>query len=127
MGGFPLDEVTVRSKTGTAEVYGKQTTSWLSTYNEDYVVVTMVEQGGTGSGAAGDSVRRIWEALYGIDGSTVRPGKALIPGTTPPTGLPTVNATGLIDPPPAAAPARDSRRSQRRLADRRSRRPGRPE
>ena len=120
MGGFPLDEVTVRAKTGTAEVYGKQTTSWLSTYNEDYVVVTMVEQGGTGSGAAGDSVRRIWEALYGIDGSTVRPVKALIPGTTPPTGLPTVNDSGLIDPPLAPTPAREPRRAmERRLGGRR--------
>lgn len=125
MGGFPLDEVTVRAKTGTAEVYGKQTTSWLSTYNEDYVVVTMVEQGGTGSGAAGDSVRRIWEALYGIDGPTVRPVKALIPGTTPPTGLPTVNDSGLIDPPLAPAPPREPRRTlERRLGGRR-RPPGR--
>ncbi len=106
MGGFPLDEVHLRAKTGTAEVYGKQTTSWLSTYNEDYVVVMMVEQGGTGSGTSGDSIRRIWESLYGIDGERVVAADALIPGTTPPTGLPTVAARGSIEP-PAVPPRRE--------------------
>ena len=51
--GFPLDEVTVRSKTGSAEVYGKQSTSWVASYTKDYVVVMMVSQGGTGSGTSG--------------------------------------------------------------------------
>ncbi len=113
MGGFPLDVVQLRGKTGTAEVYGKQTTSWLSTYNDDYVVVMMVEQGGTGSGTSGDSMRRIWESLYGIEGEQVRPVNTLIPGTTPPEGLPTVDARGLIEPPPSVArePGRSGRRS----------------
>jgi len=108
MGDFPLDEVRLRAKTGTAEVYGKQTTSWLSTYTEDFVVVMMVEQGGTGSGTSGDSMRRIWESLYGIRGERVVPDDALIPGTTPPTGLPSVDARGLIEP-PAGVPARGPR------------------
>ena len=99
MGGFPLDEVRLRAKTGTAEVYGRQTTSWLATYNKDFVVVMMVEQGGTGSGTTGDSTRRIWEALYGVDGKDVRAADALIPGTNPPTALPTVDAGGAIEPP----------------------------
>jgi len=102
-GGFPLDKVAIRGKTGTAEVYGKQTTSWLANYTEDYVIVMMVEQGGTGSGTSGDSMRRIWEALYGIKGLQVRPDKGLIPGVTEPTKLPTVDARGLIEPPPLAA------------------------
>ncbi len=100
MGGFPLDKVPLRGKTGTAEVYGRQTTSWLATYTEDYVVVTMIEQAGTGSGAAGDAVRRIWEALYGIDGERVRPERALIPGVEPPKGLPVFRTDGAIKPPP---------------------------
>jgi len=99
MGGFPLEVVQLRGKTGTAEVYGKQTTSWLATYNDDYVVVQMIEQGGTGSGTSGDSMRRIWEALYGIRGSAVHTDQSLIPGTTPPTTLPTVDAAGVIEPP----------------------------
>ena len=43
----------VRAKTGSAEVYGKQTTSWVASYTKDYVVVMMVTQGGTGSGTSG--------------------------------------------------------------------------
>ena len=49
-GGFPLDQVHIRSKTGSAEVYGKQSTSWVASYDKNYVVVMMVSQGGTGSG-----------------------------------------------------------------------------
>ncbi|MBZ5733041.1 penicillin-binding protein 2 [Nocardioides sp. TRM66260-LWL] len=98
-GGFPLDRVRVRSKTGTAEVYGKQTTSWVASYDDDYVVVMMISQAGTGSGASGPAVRKIWEALYGVDGETVRPSRAAIPGTTPPAGLPTFTRDGAILPP----------------------------
>ena len=56
------------AKTGSAEVYGKQSTSWVATYDENYVVVMMVSQGGTGSGTSGPAVRKIWESLYGING-----------------------------------------------------------
>jgi penicillin-binding protein 2 len=99
LGGFPLDAVPLRSKTGTAEVHGKQTTGWLATYTKDYVVVMMIEQAGTGSGSSGDAVRAIWEALYGIKGSKVHPEEALIPGTTTPDALPRFRADGRIDPP----------------------------
>ncbi len=97
--GFPLDEVVVRSKTGSAEVYGKQSTSWVASYSDDYVVVMMVSQGGTGSGTSGPSVRAIWETLYGIEGETVSPARAAIPGTTPPKRLPTFMKDGSILPP----------------------------
>ena len=97
--GFPLDQVVVRSKTGSAEVYGKQSTSWVASYSDDYVVVMMVSQGGTGSGTSGPAVRTIWETLYGIEGMDVDPGRAAIPGTTPPKGLPTFSKDGSILPP----------------------------
>ena len=58
MGGFPLDKVHIRSKTGTAEVYGKQTTSWVASYDKQYVVVMQVSQGGTGSGTSGEASAR---------------------------------------------------------------------
>ena len=99
MGGFPLDEVQIRSKTGSAEVYGKQSTSWVASYSDDYVVVMMVSQGGTGSGTSGPAVRKIWETLYGIEGETVDPQAAAIPGTVPPAGLPTFMKDGTILPP----------------------------
>jgi penicillin-binding protein 2 len=98
-GGFPLDEVKVRGKTGSAEVYGKQSTSWVATYTKDYVVVMMVTQGGTGSGTSGPAVRKIWEALYGITGEEVDSDRALIPGVTPPRRLPTFTSDGSILPP----------------------------
>ncbi len=109
LGGFPLDEVPIRSKTGSAEVYGKQSTSWVASYSEDYVVVMMISQAGTGSGASGPGVRAIWESLYGIDGEVVRPGLAAIPGTTPPTRLPVFQRNGSILP-PALTPRSEDRR-----------------
>ncbi len=104
LGGFPLDEVTIRAKTGSAEVYGKQSTSWVASYSKDYVVVMMVSQGGTGSGTSGPAIRKIWEHLYGIDGPDVRPAKAAIPGTTLPKQLPTFARDGSILPPSRKAP-----------------------
>ncbi|MDP3891485.1 penicillin-binding protein 2 [Nocardioides sp.] len=99
MGGFPLDRVNVRAKTGSAEVYGKQSTSWVASYSDDYVVVMMVAQGGTGSGTSGPAIRTIWETLYGIEGDQVVPARAAIPGTVPPTRLPTFGDDGSILPP----------------------------
>ena len=98
-GDFPLDQVHIRGKTGSAEVYGKQSTSWVATYDENYVVIMMVSQAGTGSGTSGPAVRKIWESLYGIDGMNVDPSRAVIPGTTPPTALPTFMKNGTILPP----------------------------
>ncbi len=97
--GFPQDEVPIRSKTGSAEVYGKQSTSWVASYSDDYVVVMMISQAGTGSGASGDGVRKIWEALYGVEGEQVVPDKAVIPGTVLPERLPSFRADGSILPP----------------------------
>jgi penicillin-binding protein 2 len=99
LGGFPLDDVTIRAKTGSAEVYGKQSTGWVASYTEDYVVVMMISQGGTGSGSTGDGIRKIWETLYGIEGEKVRPAKAAIPGTVSPRTLPTFLEDGSILPP----------------------------
>lgn len=97
--GFPLDQVQIRAKTGSAEVYGKQSTGWVASYTDDYVVVMMISQAGTGSGSTGESVRAIYEALYGVDGENVDPSKAAIEGTTPPTGLPAFTDDGAILPP----------------------------
>jgi penicillin-binding protein 2 len=99
---FPLDKVHIRGKTGSAEVQGKQSTSWVATYDENYVVIMMVTQAGTGSGTTGPAVRAIWESLYGVNGTTVNPAKAAIDGTTPPAGIPTFMRDGTILPPSAA-------------------------
>jgi len=104
--GFPLDTVKIRSKTGSAEVYGKQSTSWVATYDKQYVVLMMVSQGGTGSGTSGPAIRRIWEALYGIKGTDVRPDQGLLPGARPPSRLPEFAEDGEILPPTARASTR---------------------
>ena len=96
---FPLDKVRIRSKTGSAEVYGKQSTSWVASYDERYAVVMMVSQGGTGSGTSGPAVRRIWETLYGVRGDRVVTAKAALPGAAPPDGLPVFAPDGEILPP----------------------------
>jgi penicillin-binding protein 2 len=102
--GFPEGQLKVRGKTGSAEVEGKQSTSWVATYNKDYVVLMVVTQAGTGSGTSGPAVRKIWESLYGVQGAensvqTVDPTKAAIPGVTPPKALPTFAQDGSILPP----------------------------
>ncbi|MFJ8020123.1 penicillin-binding protein 2 [Streptomyces sp. NPDC096311] len=97
-GGWPQDKIPLHAKTGTAEVYGKQTTSWFSTYSKDYTVVMTIAQAGTGSGASGEAVRNIYNALYGVqaDGS-IDNSKALLP--TPQKGLPKIQTDGSIDTP----------------------------
>src|SRR3954447_4796608 len=82
----------IGGKTGTAEVFGKQDTSWLATWGptyEDhghtkarYVMVGMVEQGGTGATAAGPMLKRIWDGLLGP--------KPIVPGARPAARLPKV-------------------------------------
>ncbi|MFW6775942.1 penicillin-binding protein 2 [Nocardioides sp. CPCC 205120] len=99
MTGFPLEQVAVRSKTGSAEVYGKQSTSWVASYTDDYVVIMMVSQGGTGSGTSGPAVRAIWESLYGVQGEAVDAATAAIPGVVATGALPTFTEDGSILPP----------------------------
>ncbi|MER6102039.1 penicillin-binding protein 2 [Streptomyces sp. NPDC001832] len=97
-GGWPQDKIPMHAKTGTAEVYGKQTTSWFATYTKDYSIVMTISQGGTGSGASGPAVRNIYDALYGLDDSGKQDlKKALLP--TPQKSLPKIQHDGSIDSP----------------------------
>ncbi|MFD3311300.1 penicillin-binding protein 2 [Streptomyces sp. NPDC058656] len=99
-GGWPQDKIPLHAKTGTAEVYGKQTTSWFTTYTKDYTVVMTISQGGTGSGASAPAVRKIYNALYGIsEDGTIDNKKALLP--TPQKSLPKIEKDGSIDSPKA--------------------------
>lgn len=114
--GWPQDKIELHAKTGTAEVYGKQTTSWLATYSKDYTIVMTIAQAGTGSGASGEAVRNIYSALYGVqsDGS-VDKKKALLP--TPQKGLPKVQTDGTIASPKVAKdPAKDLKKAMEKGA-----------
>ncbi|MEV2212597.1 penicillin-binding protein 2 [Streptomyces sp. NPDC050997] len=115
--GWPQDKIPMHAKTGTAEVYGKQTTSWFATYTKDYTVVMTISQGGTGSGASGPAVRNIYDALYGVsDDGTINPKNALLP--TPQKSLPKVRTDGTIKSPKIAKdPAKDQRASQKGAAE----------
>ncbi|MFE4689268.1 penicillin-binding protein 2 [Streptomyces sp. NPDC056749] len=97
-GGWPQDKIPMHAKTGTAEVYGKQTTSWFATYTKDYSIVMTISQGGTGSGASGPAVRNIYNALYGLDASGKQDiKKALLP--QPQKALPKIKPDGQIESP----------------------------
>lgn len=76
----------IGGKTGTAEVYGHQDTSWLATWGPTYknkkghtraklVLVGMVEQAGTGATAAGPMLKRIWDGIFGVGQKSVLPGQ----------------------------------------------------
>ncbi|MFC5956348.1 penicillin-binding protein 2 [Streptomyces pratens] len=108
-GGWPQDEIPMHAKTGTAEVYGKQTTSWFATYTKDYSVVMTIAQGGTGSGASGPAVRNIYNALYGVSPEgDIDKKKALLP--TPQKTLPKVRTDGtIVSPKISKDPAKDQR------------------
>jgi penicillin-binding protein 2 len=111
-GGWPQNKIPLHGKTGTAEVYGKQTTSWLATYSKDYTVIMTIAQAGTGSGASGEAVRNIYSALYGVqaDGS-IDNKKALLP--TPQKSLPKIQPDGSITAEKVPAdPAKDQEASQ---------------
>lgn len=68
--GFPLDEYPVAAKTGTAEVAGKQSTSWFASFapadDPEYVVVVNVDEGGLGAATSGPVARAVYEQLFGI-------------------------------------------------------------
>ncbi|MEY2243021.1 penicillin-binding protein 2 [Streptomyces sp. BF23-18] len=111
-GGWPQDKIPLHAKTGTAEVYGKQTTSWLATYSKDYSIIMTISQAGTGSGASGEAVRKIYNALYGVsaDGS-IDKKNALLP--TPQKSLPKIQTDGTIEAPAISKdPAKDQQLSQ---------------
>jgi len=97
--GFPLDQIPVASKTGSAQVTGdKVSTSWFASYapanDPQYAVVMMVTQGGTGAKTSGPSVRKIYEALFGIKGGNVDPSRSVLVDGQPSAQLPVVREDG---------------------------------
>ena len=68
--GFPLQQIPVAGKTGTAEVAGKQPCAWFACYapanNPQYVVAVMIEEGGHGGSVAAPVARRILEHIFGL-------------------------------------------------------------
>jgi penicillin-binding protein 2 len=100
--GFPRDRLVVAGKTGTAEVTGKQDTSWFASFapanNPEYVVVAMVEEAGTGGTTAAPITREVYEGIYGLG----RP--AAVPGGHLPKELPRVRPDGFVVAPGVPVP-----------------------
>lgn len=70
----------IGGKTGTAEVFGKQDTSWFASWgpldghgHARFVAVGMLEQAGTGAKAAAPLVRTIYDGLLGVGQPPVLP------------------------------------------------------
>jgi penicillin-binding protein 2 len=91
--GFPLSKVCVAGKTGTAQVFGRNSTSNFASFapcdDPKYVIVMMIPDAGYGADASGPAVRQIWDALYGLEGQ-----KAAMPDGLPP--LPHMNTSGQM-------------------------------
>jgi penicillin-binding protein 2 len=91
--GFPLDKVLVGGKTGTAEVFGKQDTSWFASWapagRPRFVVVGMIEQAGLGARAAAPMVRQIYDGIFGLAGKP-----AALPRGVTPTAVPRIAPHG---------------------------------
>ena len=85
--GFPLNKVCVAGKTGTAQIMGKNATSVFASFapcqDPKYVVLVMLPNSGYGADAAAPAVRKIWDGLYGLEGS-----QAALPGGELPAKLP---------------------------------------
>lgn len=97
--GFPI---ATAGKTGTAQVFGKNAdgsaksdTAWYASFapakNPRYVVVMMVSQGGFGASTSAVGVRKIYETIFGVTGSTINPDKALFSNGFPPSKLPKIS------------------------------------
>ncbi len=91
--GFDFKRVDVGGKTGTAEVYGKQDSSWFASFgpvkDPRFAVVAMVSQGGFGASTSAPAVREIWEAMYGT-----KDKKPLLKDGKLPSELPKTPNTG---------------------------------
>jgi penicillin-binding protein 2 len=96
--GFPLNQVCVAGKTGTAQLLYHNATSVFASFapcnDPKYVVVVMVPDSGYGADVAAPAVRKIWDDIYGLEGH-----QAAMPGGQIPSSLPRITSTGAIKPP----------------------------
>lgn len=99
--GWPQSVIPVAAKTGTGQAgTEKDTTSWMASFapanKPKYAVVFMVSQGGTGGAISGPSVRKIYEAIFGVRGSTVNPKWSVLAGGKSSSVLPKINSDGSV-------------------------------
>ncbi len=87
--GFPLAKHPVAGKTGSAQMEGKQSTSWFASFapavDPKYVVVVMITEGGTGGENAAPAARGIYESIFGVN------TEAVFPRSGPPSEIPKIS------------------------------------
>ncbi len=84
--GFPLDEIPVAGKTGTAQIHGKDDFAFFASYapadRPELVILVVVEEGGSGSAGAAPVARRLYETYFGLKPPSASVKKPL-PGDFP--------------------------------------------
>ena len=89
-GGFPLNQVCVAGKTGTAQNFGQNASSVFASFapcqHPQYVVLVMLPSAGYGADAAAPAVRQIWDYIYGLEKHP-----AAMSGGQFPSQLPAIN------------------------------------
>jgi len=77
--GFPLDQVRVSGKSGTAQMAPRQPFSWFAAIaksgDKQMVVVALVEEAGSGSQIAAPIVRQVIAEHFGVDKGDVELGE----------------------------------------------------
>lgn len=95
---FPLDEVPVAGKTGTATQSSDESSAWFASYapadDPRFAVVAFVSEGGTGGAVAAPVVRDIYDQIYGVDGA-----QEALPDGEPALDPPAVQPDGTVEPP----------------------------
>jgi penicillin-binding protein 2 len=90
--GFPLNDIPVAAKTGTAEVANKETTSLFASYapadNPKYAVVVIITQAGVGGELSAPAARRIYDAIFGVVDGQADPSRSVLAGGAPRDELP---------------------------------------
>jgi penicillin-binding protein 2 len=68
---FPVKDIPIAAKTGTAEFYGRQDYAWFASYapagSPKYVIVAMIEEAGSGGSNVAPIAENIYRYLFNID------------------------------------------------------------
>jgi penicillin-binding protein 2 len=95
--GFPMNQVQVGGKTGTAEGQpGEPSTAWFASFagppgQPRLVSLITVHHGGQGGVTCAPATRQLWDKVFGLEGH-----KALLPGGRVPTHLPRILPDGSV-------------------------------
>jgi penicillin-binding protein 2 len=107
--GFPVGQVKVGGKTGTAEVDQQHgyATAWFASWagpagppKPRFVTVIMVDRGGQGGVIAAPSVREVWDSVFGLEHH-----KAAFATGSPPATLPRIAVLTGASPSPSPSPS----------------------